>query len=91
MVNLLWGTSVGFCIQKIIPSLDTFAEIHKQNERAVLLLIGTGLLEESIREQVHQLRLEDAVIFAAGVRNDVGKMLQAMDVFLFHCLKVWEL
>ena len=65
--------------------LDTFAEIHKQNERAVLLLIGTGMLEESIREQVHQLRLEDAVIFA-GVRNDVGKMLQAMDVFLFPSL-----
>ena len=65
--------------------LDIFSEIHKQNEAAVLLLIGTGLLEESIREQVRQLGLEDAVIFA-GVRNDVEKMLQAMDVFLFPSL-----
>lgn len=62
-----------------------FSEIHKRNDEAVLLLIGTGPLEEDIRKQVQQLGLEDAVIFA-GVRSDVKKMLQAMDVFLFPSL-----
>lgn len=62
--------------------LDVFSEIHKQNRQAVLLLIGTGPLEEEIRKKVHELNLDEAVIFT-GVRGDVMKMLQAMDVFLF--------
>lgn len=62
--------------------LDIFSEIHKQNRLAVLLLIGTGPLEEEIRKKVNLLGLDDAVIFA-GVRSDVNKILQAMDIFLF--------
>ncbi|SDQ14109.1 glycosyltransferase family 1 protein [Carnobacterium viridans] len=65
--------------------LDIFVEIHKQNESAVLLLIGIGPLEEEIRNKVHQLGLEAAVIFS-GMRRDVERMLQAMDIFLFPSL-----
>lgn len=65
--------------------LDIFSEIYKQNKDAVLLLIGTGLLEKEIKQKVQELGLEEVVIFA-GVRNDIEKVFQAMDVFLFPSL-----
>lgn len=65
--------------------LDIFSAIHERNKEAVLLLIGTGPLEAEIQKKVHELGLDDAVIFA-GVRSDVKKLLQAMDVFLFPSL-----
>lgn len=65
--------------------LEVFAEIHRQHKQAVLLLLGTGPLEEQIKKQVQEMGLEEAVRFA-GVRSDVHKVLQAMDVFLFPSL-----
>ena len=61
--------------------LEVFREIKKQQENAVLLLVGTGELEDKIRQQAKQLELEDAVVYA-GVRSDVPRMLSAMDVFV---------
>ena len=48
----------------------------------MLLLIGTGELENSIREQTRELGIENAVIFA-GQRFDIPQLLSAMDVFVF--------
>ena len=61
--------------------IDIFAEIAKQAPNAILLLVGNGDLEPAIKEKVNSLHLSDRVIFT-GVRRDVPKVLQAMDVFL---------
>lgn len=61
--------------------VDIFSALNKQRSDAMLLLIGTGELEQSIREKVRALELEESVRFL-GVRHDVPALLQAMDVFV---------
>lgn len=65
--------------------IDVFNEVCKQNENAVLLLVGTGELEEKIREKVRDLGLNEKVMFL-GVREDIQELMQAMDVFVFPSL-----
>ena len=62
--------------------LKVFKEIQKQREDAVLLLVGTGGLENQIREWIEEMSLQDHVIFA-GQRFDIPALLSAMDVFVF--------
>lgn len=62
--------------------LDIFYNIKKKEPNAVLLLVGgNGDLEESVRQKVADLGLEDSVIFA-GIRSDIPQLLSAMDVFV---------
>ena len=61
--------------------LKIFNEICKKEEKAVLLLVGRGELEKEVRAMVNSMGLESKVIFL-GVRNDVAKLYQAMDVFV---------
>ena len=65
--------------------VDIFNEVCKQNENTVLLLIGTGELEEKIHEKVRNLGLNEKVMFL-GVREDIPELMQAMDVFVFPSL-----
>jgi len=62
-----------------------FAEVKKLREDAVLLLVGRGVLEEEIKEQVRALGLGKDVLFL-GVRNDVAALLNAMDIFVLPSL-----
>ncbi len=62
--------------------LDIFAKIKEKQPDAVLMLVGTGDLEQKIRQKVEQLGLINDVIFT-GVRSDVPQLLSAMDAFLF--------
>lgn len=62
--------------------IDVFAEYHKKNEDSVLLLVGEGNGMPDIKEKVRKLGLQDKVIFT-GVRTDVNRILQAMDIFMF--------
>ena len=48
---------------------------------AKLLLVGDGELRTEVQTQARELGIEDRVILA-GVRADVHRMMQAMDVFL---------
>lgn len=62
--------------------LNIFCEIKKQNNDAVLLLVGgNGDLEEQVRQKVVDLGLEQSVIFA-GIRSDIPQVMSAMDVFV---------
>ena len=65
--------------------LEVFKEILENRSDAVLLMVGTGALEEQIRSWVCELGLQDHVIFA-GQRFDIPKLLSAMDVFVFPSL-----
>jgi len=65
--------------------IDIFNEVHKQNEKSILLLVGQGPLMEKIKEKVKSLGIEDSVKFL-GQRNDVSELYQAIDLFLFPSL-----
>ena len=59
-----------------------FSEVLKKGYNAKLMLVGDGYLRKKIESQIHSLDLEHKVILT-GVRSDVNKLLQAMDVFVF--------
>jgi len=65
--------------------IDIFYEIIKINKKSKLILIGTGELENEIKEKVESLSLKEKVIFL-GARADVNKIMQAMDVFILPSL-----
>lgn len=65
--------------------IDVFACVHERNRNTKLVLVGEGPLESQIRQKVQDLGLTDAVIFL-GVRADVERILQAMDVFILPSL-----
>ncbi len=62
--------------------IDFFAEILETNSDSVLLLVGTGELEEEIKQKARQKNIIDKIRFL-GVRNDVPQLLCAADVFVF--------
>lgn len=62
--------------------IDVFAQIHEKEPNSVLMMIGVGELEEEIRQQIRNLKIEKSVIFV-GQTNAVCDYLQAMDVFVF--------
>lgn len=61
--------------------IDVFNEVHKEDSRYKLLLIGTGKQENIIKEKVKQLGLNNKVIFV-GYQPNVNDYLQAMDLFI---------
>lgn len=62
--------------------LRIFAELP---DHARLLLVGDGELRAENEHLAEELGIRDRVIFA-GLRRDVERMLQAMDVFVFPSL-----
>lgn len=65
--------------------IDIFSQIKKQKSNAKLLLVGDGDEISNIKNKVQKLQLNNSVIFT-GVRTDVNRLLQAMDVFVFPSL-----
>lgn len=62
--------------------LRIFAEALAREPKARLLLVGDGGLRPQIEQDISSLGLEDHVILA-GVRDDIPRLLSAMDVLLF--------
>lgn len=65
--------------------INIFDEMHKKDSTTHLVMVGKGELEDEIRELVKSKGLTDAVTFM-GVRNDVGRLYQGMDMLLFPSL-----
>lgn len=65
--------------------IDIFNELRKENNKAVLLLIGQGPLQDQIKEKVRELGIEDSVRFAGQVDN-ASDYYNAMDVFVLPSL-----
>ena len=65
--------------------VECFYELYKKNHNAWLLLIGDGELRTDIENKINRLGISNRVIFT-GVRDDVDRLLQTVDVFLFPSL-----
>ena len=66
--------------------IDVFVQIKKIKPDSVLWLLGSGELENEIREYVRKMHLSADVIFW-GVKSNVEDYLQGMDVFIFPSIK----
>lgn len=60
-------------------------EVLKIYPRTIFLIVGTGELESSLKEEVHCRGLEKQVRFL-GFREDVSALLSLMDVFVLPSL-----
>jgi len=67
--------------------LQVFAGVAARREDAMLLLVGDGELREEIVREIDRLGIGDRVILT-GIRDDVPRLMQAMDLFVFPSL--WE-
>lgn len=62
--------------------LNIFKRVKERMSNSVLLIVGGGSLEESLRLEAKKLAIEESVIFL-GMQNDTSESLQAMDIFVF--------
>ena len=77
---------VGFTAQKNHAFLiDVFTEVVKRRDDVVLLLVGTGEAEASVKSLVDERGLTDRVMFL-GQRSDVNRLYQAFDAFVLPSL-----
>lgn len=65
--------------------LKIAAAVQKSGMNAVLLLVGTGPMEQEVKQQAHIMGLDGFVQFL-GVRKDIPELLSAMDIFLLPSL-----
>lgn len=61
--------------------LKIFERIYNKDEKSLLVLIGDGELKDEILSDAKKLAI-DANVICLGVRDDVNKLMQAMDLFL---------
>lgn len=66
-------------------TIEIFKAVHDKMPGAKLLWAGGGALEQAIRQKLKEENLTDAVIMT-GVRSDVDRLMQAMDVFILPSL-----
>ena len=80
--ELVIGTVANFSMVKNPNGLiDIFLAIKKNMPDVRLIWVGDGKLRPLIEDRILQERISDSVLLL-GVRSDVPRLLQAMDIFL---------
>lgn len=62
--------------------LDIFCEIQKEEQNTYLFMVGQGPDEDMLRKKSKELGIQDKTFFL-GMREDIGALLSAMDIFVF--------
>ncbi|WP_423409231.1 glycosyltransferase family 1 protein [Heyndrickxia sp. MSNUG] len=65
--------------------IEIFAQFCKDEENSVLMLVGDGPLRKEVEKKILDLNIVEKVKLL-GVRNDIPRLLQAFDFFLFPSL-----
>lgn len=63
---------------------DVFSEVKRNHENSKLVLVGGGDIE-TLKSQMQESNIIDSVIYL-GVRQDIPRLLQAGDIFIFPSL-----
>lgn len=80
--KLVIGHIGNFCYAKNYPFLiQVFREIKRRRKNAVLLLAGTGVEMQMIKDMVHEFGLDDSVKFL-GWQRDTNRLYNCMDIFV---------
>ena len=65
--------------------IDIFYELYLKNKNYKLLLVGIGEKENEIKNKIKTLGIQENVLFI-GFCDEVNKIMQAMDIFVFPSL-----
>lgn len=84
--ELVLGTVARIDVQKNPMYLLKIAQaVRRSGKQAVLLVVGSGPMEQEVRQRARELGLDGFVRFL-GVRKDIPELLAAMDLFLLPSL-----
>lgn len=61
--------------------IDVFEAVKKKKRNAMLMLVGTGELEQEIRDKVQAKKLEGSILFT-GVQSNINEYYSAFDCFV---------
>ncbi|GCF93915.1 glycosyl transferase family 1 [Enterococcus florum] len=65
--------------------INVFYEIKKIKKRSKLVIVGSGSLENDLKEQVRVLGLDSDVLFL-GERRDIPELMSVFDVFVLSSI-----
>lgn len=65
--------------------VEVMFSVLKRRPDARLILVGVGQLQEKVKDQVRSLGIDEQVLFL-GLRSDVDRVVQAMDIFVMPSL-----
>lgn len=65
--------------------LEAFDSTQKKIKNAILVIVGEGIMRNSLESEIRSKRLEDKV-FLIGSRSDIGSLLNSADIFVFPSL-----
>jgi glycosyltransferase involved in cell wall biosynthesis len=66
--------------------LQSFSQLIKQHPNLVLIIAGTGELEQELKQQTQDLNIANQVIFA-GYVDDLPNLLELFDIFVLPSLQ----
>jgi glycosyltransferase involved in cell wall biosynthesis len=67
--------------------IDAFSVVIKTNPNAKLLIVGAGVLQQELEQQISNLSLEGSV-YLLGRRDDVPRLLASADLYV--SASIWE-
>ncbi len=83
----LFGTIGRLCeVKNYRRFIEAFALACENNTNIALVLIGTGPMEQELKELVTSLNIDEQVLFL-GYRKDIPSLLQNLDVFALPSLR----
>ncbi len=74
-----------FWVKDFENLINTFAEVAKQRNDIVLLIVGEGGEKEKLQNLVESYQLKAKIIFT-GKRNDIAAVMNSFDVFVHTAL-----
>ncbi len=81
--TLVIGHIGRLCDQKNqLRLVEIFGEICKANPDSLLVMVGRGERQNAIEQKLKDLKIDDKALLL-GVRDDVHRLLNAFDVFVF--------
>lgn len=66
-------------------AINAFYRVLKEYPNAILVIIGSGPLEDSLKTMCSELRIEDNVVFM-GYRQDVENLMADFDLFVLSSI-----
>ena len=72
-------------VKNLFFLLEVFAAYHSKYKESMLVLIGTGQLEDQLKECVRELGLEEDVLFT-GYQKDMARYLSMLDIYTLPSL-----
>ncbi len=87
-MNAFWFGTVGRLseVKNHRHLISAFSGVSQQLPDAILVIAGSGEMEQGLRRQVTEAGLDDRVIFL-GYRDDIARVLNCFNVFLLPSLR----